>query len=83
MAMAYKILAAFKKSKYAKYISYPKVGCPPSSYIRGDTNMVMIIPEQITIVNGNRVIVRGLYDNEHGYAAHYLRLIKLVLSKMK
>ncbi|MHA1440658.1 MAG: glyceraldehyde 3-phosphate dehydrogenase NAD-binding domain-containing protein [Candidatus Heimdallarchaeota archaeon] len=77
------ILVAFKKSKYAKFISYPKVSCPPSSYIRGDTNMVMIIPEQITIVNGNRVIIRGLYDNEVGYAAHFLRLIKLVLSKMK
>lgn len=77
------ILEAFKKCKYAKYISYPKVGNPPSSYIRGDTNMVMIIPDQITIVNGNRAIIRGMYDNEVGYAAHFLRLVKLVASKMK
>ncbi|MHA1125295.1 MAG: glyceraldehyde 3-phosphate dehydrogenase NAD-binding domain-containing protein [Candidatus Heimdallarchaeota archaeon] len=77
------ILAAFKKCKYAKYISYSKVQSPPSSYIRGDTNMVMLIPDQIAIVNGNRAIIRGLYDNEVGYAAHFLRLIQLVISKLK
>ena len=77
------ILAAFKKCKYTKYISYPNVRSPPSSFIRGDTNMVMLIPDEITIVNGNRVIIRGLYDNEEGYAAHFLRLIQLVISKMK
>ncbi|NHJ84530.1 MAG: aldehyde dehydrogenase [Asgard group archaeon] len=77
------ILAAFKASKYAKYISYTKVTNPPSSYVRGDLNMVMLIPDEITIINGNRVIIKGLYDNEEGYAAHLLRLVKFISSILK
>jgi len=76
------ILEAFQKSKYAPYISYPKVGNPPSSYIRGNQSMVMLIPDEITIINDNRVILKGLYDNEEGYAAHFLRMIKYLVSIM-
>ncbi len=76
------ILAAFKESKYAPYISYPKVSSPPSSYIRGDHNMVMLLPDEIVIINKKRAIVKGLYDNEEGYAAHFLRLVKYLASIM-
>ena len=78
-----KILEAFKNSKYAPYISYPNVKCPPSSYIRGNTSMVLLIPDEFTIIDEKRVIIKGLYDNEEGYAAHLLRLVKYLISLMK
>ena len=77
------ILDVFKTSKYKDYISYSEVAKPPSSYVRGNSSMVMLIPDQITVVNNNRVIVRGLYDNEEGYAAHMLRLIKYLVNIIK
>ncbi|MFW9924312.1 MAG: glyceraldehyde 3-phosphate dehydrogenase NAD-binding domain-containing protein [Candidatus Thorarchaeota archaeon] len=74
---------AFKDSKYAKFISYPTVNCPSTSYILGDTGMVLLIPEEFVIINGNRVIIKGLYDNEEGYASHFMRLVKQVSSLLK
>ncbi|NHJ06260.1 MAG: hypothetical protein EAX90_15645 [Candidatus Heimdallarchaeota archaeon] len=76
------IIEAFNNSKYNSFISYSTVKEPPSSYIRGNSSMVLLIPDQITIVAENRVIIRGMYDNEFGYAAHFLRLVKLVCSLM-
>lgn len=74
------VITAFKNSKYTPYISYAQVKSPPSSYVLGNLDMVVIIPEEISIINEKRVIVKGLYDNEEGYAAHLLRLIKYLLS---
>jgi len=77
------VLKAFKKSKYAPWISYSQVKSPPSSYIRGNHYMVLLIPDEIVVINDNRVIIKGLYDNEEGYAAHILRLVKYIISIMK
>ena len=78
-----KILEAFKNSKYSPFISYPNIKCPPSSYIRGNTSMVLLIPDQFAIIDNRRVIIKGLYDNEEGYAAHLLRLVKYIISLIK
>jgi len=64
------LLAAFKNSKYAQYLTYADVKSPPSSYVRGNLSMVLLIPDEFSIINNNRVIIKGLYDNEEGYAAH-------------
>lgn len=77
------IIQAFKNNKYAPFISYPKVKCPSTSYILGDNGMVLLIPEEFVIINGNRVIIKGLYDNEEGYASHFLRLVKQVGTLME
>ncbi|MBD3189717.1 MAG: hypothetical protein GF308_03695 [Candidatus Heimdallarchaeota archaeon] len=77
------ILEAFKNSKYANYLSYSNVTNPPSSYIRGDHNMVMLIPDEIVHVSKGRIVVRGLYDNEEGYAAHFLRLVNFIIKELE
>ena len=76
------LLDAFKTSKYKEYISFASVSNPPSSYVRGNNSMVVLIPDEIVIINGNRVIIKGLYDNEEGYTHHMLRLIRYVISKI-
>ncbi|MBN1328260.1 MAG: hypothetical protein JXA54_02190 [Candidatus Heimdallarchaeota archaeon] len=73
------LILAFKNSKYSPYITYSDVKLPPSSYIRGNHSMVLLLPDEFTIVNNNRVIIKGLYDNEEGYAAHLLRLVKYLM----
>jgi len=73
------LILAFKNSKYSPYITYSKVQVPPSSYVRGNLSMVLLIPDEFAIVNNNRAIIKGLYDNEEGYAAHLLRLVKYLM----
>lgn len=77
------ILQAFREGKYSDYISYANVTNPPSSYVRGDHNMVMLIPDEIVQVSEGRIVIRGLYDNEEGYAAHFLRLIKFIIKELE
>ncbi|MEA2069796.1 MAG: hypothetical protein U9O98_00745, partial [Asgard group archaeon] len=77
------ILKAFEQSKYKDSIDYPKVSNPPSSYVLGNHNMVLLLPEKISIIGKKRAIVRGLYDNETGYAYHFLTLIKHVISLLE
>jgi glyceraldehyde 3-phosphate dehydrogenase len=77
-----KVLAAFKNSKYAEHIAYPEVTNPPSVYVLGSHKMVMLLPDEVTVIGDDRVILRGLYDNEEGYVSHFLQLVKEVISHM-
>lgn len=77
-----KLLDAFKNSKYKDSFAYSTVTNPPSSYVRGNKAMVVLIPDEFVIINKKRVIIKGLYDNEEGYTNHLLLLINFVISKM-
>jgi glyceraldehyde 3-phosphate dehydrogenase len=77
------IIKAFKESKYKDYISYPEVSTPPSSYVRGNHSMVLFLPEQTSIIGKKRVVLKGMYDNEEGYASHFLRLVNYVASQLE
>ena len=76
------LLEAFKNSKYKDHFDYSTVTNPPSSYVRGNKAMVVLIPDEFVIINKKRVIIKGLYDNEEGYTNHLLQLINFVISKM-
>lgn len=78
------ILSVFKDNKkYEGFISFSNIKNPPSSYIRGSQSMVEIIPEQIEVIGKNRIIVKGLYDNEEGYACHLLRLVNYIMETIE
>ncbi len=76
------LLEAFENSKYKDSFAYSTVTNPPSSYVRGNKAMVVLIPDEFVIINKKRVIIKGLYDNEEGYTHHLLHLINFVISKM-
>ncbi len=76
------LLKAFENSKYKDSFAYSTVTNPPSSYVRGNKAMVVLIPDEFVIINKKRVIIKGLYDNEEGYTHHLLHLINFVISKM-
>ncbi|MHA1155431.1 MAG: glyceraldehyde 3-phosphate dehydrogenase NAD-binding domain-containing protein [Candidatus Heimdallarchaeota archaeon] len=76
------LLKAFENSKYKDSFAYSTVTNPPSSYVRGNKAMVVLIPDEFVIINKKRVIIKGLYDNEEGYTHHLLHLINFIISKM-